>query len=93
MITRSLQRDSVRVDCNLKTSRDDPEPSLAELFDDPLLHAVMARDGVSRAHLEAVVDRARRRLGLAADGDRAFPQSELTEREASPAPALQPAPV
>lgn len=43
--------------------RDDPEPALEELLDDPVLHAVMARDGVDRATLEAVIADARRRLG------------------------------
>jgi hypothetical protein len=46
------------------TRRDDPEPSLDELLDDPALHALMARDGVDRPTLEAVIADARRKLGL-----------------------------
>jgi hypothetical protein len=45
------------------TRREDPEPKLEELLDDPVLHAVMARDGIDRATLEAVIADARRRLG------------------------------
>lgn len=47
----------------LRTRREDPEPVLEELLDDPVLHAVMARDGIDRATLEAVIADARRRLG------------------------------
>lgn len=47
----------------LRTRREDPEPALEELLDDPVLHAVMARDGIDRATLEAVIADARRRLG------------------------------
>lgn len=46
-----------------RTRREDPEPALEELLDDPVLHAVMARDGIDRATLEAVIADARRRLG------------------------------
>jgi hypothetical protein len=48
----------------LWTRRDDPEPSLAELLDDPALHALMARDGIDRPTLEAVIADAQRKLGL-----------------------------
>lgn len=44
------------------THRDDPEPALSELLDDPTLHALMARDGVDRSTLERLIDAARRRL-------------------------------
>jgi hypothetical protein len=47
----------------LCTRRDDPEPALEELLEDPVLHAVMARDGIDRATLDAVIADARRRLG------------------------------
>lgn len=46
-----------------RTRRDDREPAVEELLDDPVLHAVMARDGIDRATLEAVIADARRRLG------------------------------
>lgn len=41
------------------------EPDLAELLHDPVLHALMARDGVDRATLEGVIADARQKLGLA----------------------------
>lgn len=48
---------------SFRTHRDDPEPRLAEILDDPILHALMASDGVDRATLEQLIDRIRRRLG------------------------------
>lgn len=42
----------------------DAEPTLSELIDDPVLHAVMARDGVGCADLVGAIDTARARLGL-----------------------------
>ena len=39
------------------------EPNLAEMLSDPILLAVMARDGVSSAELWAVVERVRRGIG------------------------------
>jgi hypothetical protein len=42
------------------------EPDFHELLTDPVLHAVMRRDGVSADKLRAVVRAARVRLGLAA---------------------------
>ena len=47
-----------------KTCPAQSEPSLAELIDDPLVHAVMARDRVSLAELVAVMLEAQRRLAL-----------------------------
>jgi len=38
------------------------EPPLCEVLADPLVHAVMRRDGVSRAALDSVIARAQRRL-------------------------------
>jgi hypothetical protein len=38
------------------------EPSLHEVLADPLVHAVMRCDGVSRAALESVIDSAQQRL-------------------------------
>lgn len=49
---------------NPKVRADDPEPRLDELLDDPVLQALMARDGVDRAELLDVVAEARRRLGI-----------------------------
>jgi hypothetical protein len=51
---------------NPKVRADDPEPSLDELLDDPVLQLLMARDGVARADLLEVIDDARSRLGIAA---------------------------
>lgn len=47
-----------------QTRADDPEPSLSDLLGDPVLHAVMARDGVGCADLVGAIDAARARLGL-----------------------------
>jgi hypothetical protein len=50
---------------NLRRSRpDDGEPSLSDLIDDPVLHAVMVGDGVGCAELVSAIDVARARLGL-----------------------------
>lgn len=46
--------------------RDDCEPSLFELLDDPVIQAVMRRDGIDRAGLIDAIDGARARLGLPA---------------------------
>jgi hypothetical protein len=43
----------------------DDEPPLAELIDDPLVRAVMARDGVSPSQLIEVLAEAKRRLAVA----------------------------
>ena len=42
------------------------EPALCEVLADPLVHAVMRRDGVSRAALESVIAGAQRRLRILA---------------------------
>ena len=46
--------------------RPDGEATLGELLDDPVTHAVMRRDGVSRQSLLQILDGARSRLGIAA---------------------------
>lgn len=46
------------------TRRDDPEPSLSDLFNDPTLQTLMARDGVERSSLERLVQATRGRLRL-----------------------------
>ncbi len=46
------------------TCRDDQEPRLSDLFADPTLQALMARDGVDRPALEQLVSTTRRRLDL-----------------------------
>lgn len=38
------------------------EPSLEDMFADPLVHLVMQRDGIGRADVEEAIDRARARL-------------------------------
>jgi hypothetical protein len=40
----------------------DGEPSIQELLDDPVIEAVMARDGVGRVELEHLIDDVRERL-------------------------------
>jgi hypothetical protein len=52
------------------------EPSLDELLDDPVTHAVMARDGLSAETIRALVAETRRRLHDR-DGD-AAPVSRTT---------------
>jgi hypothetical protein len=36
------------------------EPALSEVLDDPIVHLVMARDGVTRGNLELLVEQVRR---------------------------------
>ena len=40
----------------------DGEPTITELLDDPVIEAVMARDGVARADLVHLIDEVRGRL-------------------------------
>ena len=47
---------------------DENEPTLSELIRDPVLHAVMARDGIDCADLGGAIDVARARLGLGPSG-------------------------
>ena len=47
-----------------RSRQDDAEPSLSELIDDPVIHVLMARDGVGCADLVGAIDVARARLGL-----------------------------
>ena len=54
-----LQRTSFR-----RSRPDDGEPSLSDLIDDPVLRAVMARDGIDCTDLVSAIDIARARLGL-----------------------------
>jgi hypothetical protein len=42
------------------------EPSLAELFNDPMTHAVMAADRVQSAELEALLRKMRAQLAIVA---------------------------
>jgi hypothetical protein len=42
------------------------EPDLRELLDDPTLHAVMRRDGLTRLDLDVAIAQARDRLRAAA---------------------------
>ena len=41
------------------------EPAVPDLLDDPLIHAVLRRDGLSLADLQSAIARARRRLSTA----------------------------
>ena len=45
----------------------DAEPRLDELLDDPVLHAILRKDRVSRDELMTMIAGARRRLGLCED--------------------------
>lgn len=45
----------------------EPEPRIEDLLDDPVLHAILRKDRVSRDDLIAVIAGARRRLGLGED--------------------------
>lgn len=45
-----------------RVHRDDPEPAIADLLEDPVTHAVMRRDGVTRQVLIRTIETARARL-------------------------------
>jgi len=51
------------------------EPAMPDLLDDPLIHAVLRRDGLSLADLQSAITRARRRLAAPARR-RATPASD-----------------
>lgn len=38
------------------------DPSLSEILDDPIVVAVMTRDGISREHVQHLMEQMRRRL-------------------------------
>lgn len=59
MTVLSLDPHSHRAAC---TRRDDPEPRVEELLNDPVLLLLMARDGIDRATLERALEDARQRL-------------------------------
>jgi hypothetical protein len=42
------------------------EPRLDELLNDPILHMLLARDGISAEELRMLIERTRQRLGLVA---------------------------
>jgi hypothetical protein len=42
------------------------EPRLDELLNDPMLHVLLARDGISADELRILIERTRQRLGLVA---------------------------
>ncbi len=50
----------MRVTCRSYLCSD--EPRLAEVLDDPMIRAVMARDGIRRAEMDALVQAVRQRL-------------------------------
>lgn len=47
---------------NRRSRRLDGEPTIRELLDDPVIEAMMARDGVARADLVHLMDEIRGRL-------------------------------
>jgi hypothetical protein len=47
---------------NRRPRRLDQEPTIRELLDDPVIEAIMARDGVARADLVHLIDEVRGRL-------------------------------
>ncbi len=62
MNTPFFSRDNDFPHRGLRTTRDDPEPHLADLLEDSVLQILMRRDGVERADLEALIRRVRRKL-------------------------------
>ena len=64
------------------------EPSLDEVFADPIIHAVMRRDGVSRETLCHVVKGARISLGLVPDGVVPLPAAIVRAETRCPERAL-----
>lgn len=48
----------------------DAEPRLDELLEDPVLHAILRKDRISRDELMTVIAGARRRLGLCEEAAR-----------------------
>lgn len=38
------------------------DPTLSEILDDPIILAVMARDGISREHVQKLMEQMRNRL-------------------------------
>jgi hypothetical protein len=55
------------------------EPELDEIFADPIIHAVMRRDGVSREALCRVIQTARLALGLVPEGVVPLPCAPLAK--------------
>ena len=54
------------------------EPRLDELLNDPTLHMLLARDGISADELRNLIERTRQRLGLAATRPRRAPRQFAT---------------
>lgn len=48
---------------SFRTHVGDPEPTMTELLDDPILLALMASDGVVRSELERLIGQTRLRIG------------------------------
>ncbi len=46
------------------TRRDDAEPRISDMLDDPVVQALMAVDGVARSEIESLIRRLRRGRGL-----------------------------
>jgi hypothetical protein len=68
---------NIRIFPHQRVHRDDPEPAIGDLLDDPITHAVMRRDGVTRQTLVQTLEIARLRLGLGARAPRAAAVPEL----------------
>ena len=56
------------------------EPALIEVLADPLIHAVMRRDGVTIAELCSAIRTAKRRLGIIEGSVVAFPPNLADRR-------------
>ena len=55
----------MRVTCSSYLCSD--EPCLAEVLDDPMIRAMMARDGIGRAEMVELVHAVQQKLGRAAE--------------------------
>lgn len=60
-LTCTLHGDQCTAD---RRRREDLEPQLGDLLNDPILSLLMKSDGLSRADLERIIDNARRRLSM-----------------------------
>lgn len=65
-MTTPIANSPSQVAANRPLFSGDEEPNLAELYRDPTLHAVLRRDGLDIAKLQAVVAAAQKRLQTAA---------------------------
>jgi hypothetical protein len=59
-----IQPEPILIHRERTTRRDDPEPRVSELLDDPVAQMLMAVDGVARTDVETLIRRIRRQRGL-----------------------------